>query len=182
MVSEAFIVCLFVFLWYKTAFCAIFWSPTKLSTFTTCTSHIPWRKAEEAGAAGGQLLSTSCQCRLIVSISWRSRGGWASTAATPSFLLFPQSSSLPHIPLRFYTFSAPLKPPPRLLRLPPPPSVTYAFSCKFHDNILKDRMLNQLFEDLWLRMIKPPPTNPKVYTLQVVSSHQHVIMWMGCLF
>lgn len=69
----------------------------------TCISYILWRKADEAEAAGGQLLSTSCQCRLTVIISFRGRGreglGWIlstpSPAATPSFMLhFSTESAL----------------------------------------------------------------------------------------
>lgn len=72
-------------------------------------SYVLWSEAAGAGAAGGRLLSTSCQGRLIVSAPRRSWGGLSSVTGSHSFspapffhsLLFsfilPTSSPLPHL-------------------------------------------------------------------------------------
>lgn len=72
-------------------------------------SYVLWSEAAGAGAAGGRLLSTSCQGRLIVSVPWRSWGAelrhrqplLQSCSIFPQSLLFslilPTSSPLPHL-------------------------------------------------------------------------------------
>lgn len=169
----------------------------------TCISYILWREADEAGAAGGQLLSTSCQCRLTVTISSRSEGAEPRLLRHQRPLLhlcfiFPQSLLFsPTCPPFSPSTSAPSSQFSNFLLLsslwlPTHPSVTPTFSCKFPwQHPLKALVIKD-----WIRfwqvaecadsrfVVKSDYIAPSVYIviLQVISCHQHgKQMWGGKL-